>query len=415
MLDTKTISLWQFLVSKAAVLQQPGISVATLLQRQPDLSSMFPQPLSHNSGCHIPFHSQHNGLHTRFARRSYTMASITQAEEQKPDIDRLTPLLQRQWDHVKNAHFGNVLITPHNNRKVWWVCDQCPDGHAHEWEARVANRTNGSGCPYCASRSVCQHNSLPTNAPAIAAQWSSKNQLSSDQFMVNSNKPAIWQCHCGHEWTAVIENRTSGKTGCPECHRVRQAGRTQQRHPVLAEGQPEVMQLWDWEANGSADLDPRKLRCYSNKKANWICHKCPKGQPHRWQACIGVVTKGSRCPFYDGKQACSCNSLQALHPDIAAEWDHTRNEGTPDDYAASSHKDACWYNHWQGYFQSKISTRTDVRKSKVLKDQGNRLSQLSCCAMSSIPGHDKPVCPPTVAHGAVKVSRQRTADDVKRF
>ena len=347
------------MIFKAAVLQQPGISMATFLQHQPDLSSVLFQPLSHTSACHMPFHSQQNVS----AWRMYTTASTGQAEKQAPDIKRLTPLLQSQWDHLKNTHFGNVLISPYSNMKVWWVCDQCPDGHAHEWEARVADRTNRTGCPYCASNSVCRHNSLPTNAPAIAAQWSSTNQFSSDKFTVSSNKSAIWQCHCGHEWTATIKSRTRRKAGCPECHRVKQTGRTKQRHPVLAEGQPEVMQLWDWEANGSAGLDPGKLKCFSHKKANWICHKCPKGQPHRWQAHIHLVTQGSRCPCCSGQQACSCNSLQALYPIVSAEWDHTRNQGTPDDYPAHSHKEVWWYNSRRGHFKSRITDRTNYSKS----------------------------------------------------
>ena len=359
MLYTCTNLSQQFMISKAAVLQQPGSSVAKLLQRQPDLSSMFPRSLSHTSACQLHFHDQYKAL----ARRSCTTASTGQAEKQGPDITHLSPLLQSQWDHLKNAHFGDVLITPRNGRKVWWICDQCPDGHAHEWEATVANRTAGSGCPYCASKRVCQHNSLPTNAPAIAAQWSSKNQLNSDKFMVSSNKPAIWQCHCEHQWTATIESRTLGKAGCPECHRVKQTGRTPKRHPVLAEGQPEVMQFWDWETNGSAGLDPGQLKCSSHKKANWICHKCPKGQPHRWQAHIYRLTWGTRCPCCAGKQACSCNSLQSLHPTTAAEWDHTRNEGTPDDYAASSNKEVWWYNRRRGHFKSRINVRTRGKKN----------------------------------------------------
>ena len=376
MLDTRT-NAWQCMVFKAAMLQQPGISVATLLQRQPNLSSMLTQPLSQTSACRVHFHGQCSAL----ASRSCTTASTGQAEKQGTDITRLTPLLQSQWDHLKNAHFGNVLITPHGHKKVWWVCDQCPDGHAHEWEATVANRTNGSSCPYCASRRVCQHSSLPTIAPAVAAQWSSNNQLSSDRFTANSNKPAIWQCCCGHEWTATISNRTHGKTGCPECQRVKKTGRTPQRHPVLAQGQPKVMQLWDWEANGRTGLDPSELRCFSAKQASWICHKCPKGQPHRWQARVRDVSWGSRCPCCAGKQACSCNSLQALHPTIAAEWDYTRNQGTPRDYLACSHKEIWWYNRRRGHFQSRIVDRTYVRGNTMPKDRLSSAVSRKCCTV----------------------------------
>ena len=302
--------------------------------------------------------------HSAFVSRSHRLQPSDTDQQDGPDISLLNLLLRSQWDKCKNgADLGNILIKPHSRRKVWWTCDQCPDGHAHEWEARVDSRTDGTGCPFCASISVCQHNFLPTNAPLIAAQWSSKNQLSSDKFTVNSGKQAIWHCHCGHEWTTAIKSRTGGKTGCPECHRVKQAGRTLQRHPVLAEGQPEVMQLWDWEANGLAGLDPGQLRCFSNKKANWICYKCPKGQPHSWQAHIGDVMRGSRCPCCAGQHACSCNSLQALHPTVAAEWDHTRNEGTPDDYPAHSSKEVWWYNSRRGHFKSEINVRTRSKRT----------------------------------------------------
>ena len=45
-----------------------------------------------------------------------------------------------------------------------------------------------------------------------------------------------------------------------------------------------MMQQWDWELNHKAGSDPSRNTCGSAIKANWICDKCPKGQPHRMQA-----------------------------------------------------------------------------------------------------------------------------------
>lgn len=37
---------------------------------------------------------------------------------------------------------------PNSHKKVWWQCRR-----GHEWEAVVASRNRGIGCPYCHSKS----------------------------------------------------------------------------------------------------------------------------------------------------------------------------------------------------------------------------------------------------------------------
>ncbi|MBQ4587207.1 MAG: zinc-ribbon domain-containing protein, partial [Clostridia bacterium] len=34
-----------------------------------------------------------------------------------------------------------------SHKKAWWKCDK-----GHEWQARIASRNKGSGCPYCSGR-----------------------------------------------------------------------------------------------------------------------------------------------------------------------------------------------------------------------------------------------------------------------
>ena len=137
----------------------------------------------------------------------------------------------------------------------------------------------------------------------------------------------------------------------------------QKRHSTLTESQHKMLQLWDWKLNEEAGLDPSKLRCRSNKKAHWVCHKCPVGQPHRWQAVIGdmyrTMLRGTQgCPCCQGMQACKCNSLQSLFPEVAAEWDYERNQGTPADYSAHSSVKVWWYNSHRGHFKVRITERT---------------------------------------------------------
>ena len=124
---------------------------------------------------------QHPGV---CCHSSKNQGHITQ---EGPDINLLEPALQKQWDHDANGHLGNVLTTPHSNRKVSWTCDQRPDGHPHSWLASVDRRSNGTGCPQCCSRKVCKHNSLATKAPLVAAEWDhGANAGTPDTMVANS-------------------------------------------------------------------------------------------------------------------------------------------------------------------------------------------------------------------------------------
>ena len=109
-----------------------------------------------------------------------------------PNTSLLADRLQKQWHDKLNMHLGNALITPGSKRKVWWLCDQCPDGLPHLWEASVMNRTNGRGCPFCSGTAICQHNTLATKAPEVALFWDVRNNypLSPDQVTVYSNMRA---------------------------------------------------------------------------------------------------------------------------------------------------------------------------------------------------------------------------------
>ena len=129
-------------------------------------------------------------------------------QQQCPDISLLRPKLQQQWDHAKNAHMGNMLITPHSSQTVQWTCPDCPYGHPHERETQVGDRTNNDGCPLCLGKRVCQHNSVATKAPHVAASWdSTANDSTPHDFTAASHSKKQWHCSvCGHKWLAQINN-----------------------------------------------------------------------------------------------------------------------------------------------------------------------------------------------------------------
>lgn len=57
------------------------------------------------------------------------------------DLATVNPPLAAQWHPTKNVDLTPNQVLPKSNMKVWW---RGPCGH--EWEAKVANRSNGSGC-----------------------------------------------------------------------------------------------------------------------------------------------------------------------------------------------------------------------------------------------------------------------------
>ena len=297
------------------------------------------------------------------------------AEQGGPDISLLKPALQKQWDHAANAHLGNIVIKPQSNKPVSWMCDACPDGHPHHWTAKVQTRTNGNGCPQCSGYKVCKHNCLATIAPWAASQWDyeANDALSTpDNVVANNTKPAGWHCQvCGHKWTVSPNSRVSNQSGCPKCAPKGPIN----RHPTFAECQHPLLAEWDHKRNDACGNYPHNTKLRSGKHIFWLCSKCPAGQEHSWSAQPHSRTRlrnPTGCPVCSSHVACQCNSLQALFPDVAAEWDSQNNKGQPSDYAAGSGHLAWWYTPQRGTWQKSIHARThssrrDFRKNTMVR------------------------------------------------
>ena len=104
--------------------------------------------------------------------------------------------LVSQWDHSLNQQEGNF---PDNTRlrsdkRIWWLCDQCPMGCKHSWQATANSRTNQSwNCPYCAGYKACKCNSLQTLYPDIAADFDTvANGLSPAEVTASTHTGFRW-------------------------------------------------------------------------------------------------------------------------------------------------------------------------------------------------------------------------------
>lgn len=129
------------------------------------------------------------------------------------------PEVTTEWNSSKNGKLQPTEVLSKSHRKVWWKCNK----HGHEWKTMISNRTqNGSGCPYCSRNLPSLNYNLVTKFPEIAAEWHPlKNDKIPVCFTPYSNKKVWWKCDNGHEWEAIINNRTRGGTGCPVCFKIK--------------------------------------------------------------------------------------------------------------------------------------------------------------------------------------------------
>ena len=132
------------------------------------------------------------------------------------DLATVNPDLASEWNYKKNGELKPTMITGVCGKSVWWECQ-----YGHEWQAKVSNRANGNGCPYCCGYYVLAgYNDLATTRPDLAAEWNyEKNgDLLPTQVSRGYGHNVWWKCaKAGHEWQASPNSRDNMDSGCPEC------------------------------------------------------------------------------------------------------------------------------------------------------------------------------------------------------
>lgn len=125
------------------------------------------------------------------------------------------PWLIEEWDSEKNGMLTPFMFTANSGEHVWWKCKK-----NHSWQSSISLRAKGSGCPYCSGRyAIKGENDLATLRPDISSEWNEEKngKLLPCDFKCQSNKKVWWRCNKGHEWQAIIANRTRRGGGCPFC------------------------------------------------------------------------------------------------------------------------------------------------------------------------------------------------------
>lgn len=236
-------------------------------------------------------HNWQAAVHTRTG--SGTGCPVCANREIHPaenDLASQHPMLAVQWHPTKNGSLTPEQIPPGTTRKVWWRCEK-----GHEWQASVASRVSGCGCPVCAGKVIVPgENDLQSLFPDIAKEWHPTRNGTTTPGTVSpySNRKVWWNCEKGHDYQAVVAARTQSGCGCPYC-----AGRKVLcGFNDLATVNPDIAAQWYTPLNGN--LTPQMVTAGSRKKVWWQC-----SEGHVWKAAVYSRTgkRKSGCPVCAGK------------------------------------------------------------------------------------------------------------------
>lgn len=131
----------------------------------------------------------------------------------------------------------------------------------------------------------------------------------------------------------MIANRSIRGRGCPYCsHNKPIVGETD-----LGTMYPALSLEWNHKRNNG--LLPSDVLLFSNKKVWWIC-----AEGHEWESKICNRTiAGLGCPYCSNQKILvGYNDFESLCPDLAKEWDYSKNQRKPSDYSKSSTIKVWW-------------------------------------------------------------------------
>ena len=166
--------------------------------------------------------------------------------------------------------------------------------------------------------------------------WTKNDEIGLNPTLLTcgSHKIAHWKGHtCGHEWQAIIKNRSNGE-GCPICigkKIMKGVNDFGTNYPNL---------LKDWDYNKNLTVSPFGIYRYSTKRVWWICHKCG----YKWQAPVFERSRrGYGCPCCSRKVAVKgVNDFETMFPLLAKEWDYSKNTINPYEVTPGSNKKVWW-------------------------------------------------------------------------
>ena len=190
-------------------------------------------------------------------------------------LAKLSPALCEQWHPTKNKQLTPSNFTAKSIHKAWWTCD-----FGHEYQARIVNRFNGSGCPQCSGSVADDETCMATTHPEIASYFhpTKNGNYTTKNLKAGSGKNIWWRCENGHEWVASPANmkKPNRRSFCPECKTVEVPSWIKNS---MAEVRPDMAAAFHPTKN--SNFTPHNLTDGTGRMLWW---QCSNDKSHVWQA-----------------------------------------------------------------------------------------------------------------------------------
>lgn len=333
------------------------------------------------------------------------------------DLAFINSELTKEWHPIKNGDLLPTQFTSGSSRvRIWWLC---PKGH--EYQATIANRTNGTGCPICDKE---RKTSFPEQAIFyyLSKVTTAKNRHLFDgktEIDVYLPEYQIGIEYDGHYYHASPEARikeqkkdslllSKGIT----IIRVKEVKDTfvyqddektiychnAGNYLYLKDVIQKIIQRVPILSNSSVDLDVDINRdaatimsqYIQSEKENSLAVKYPElaaewhptrngyvtaemvsyssgkkvwwlGQcGHEWISSVDSRIKGTGSPICaNQKVLAGFNDLETTHPELAKEWDYVKNILlSPKTVTLGSHKKVWWICSKGHSYQATVSNRS---------------------------------------------------------
>ena len=258
----------------------------------------------------------------------------------------VNPALAAEWHPTKNFPLSPEDVSATSNHKVYWQCSK-----GHEWDARIYNRNNGVGCPYCAGKkAIPGETDLASQYPQLASEWDYEKNfpLTPEEITGGSSRKFYWKCPLGHSYQADPAHRTRDNTGCPICaNKVVVAGFND-----LATTHPEIAALWHPTKNGK--LTPQDVYAGTTK---WAWFVCPNGHELHKEIRVFVKYQGQCKTCNEWRAIPGKTDFESLYPELAKMWHPTKNaDKLPSQYSAKSEQHVMWLCAEGHEFDAAIAT-----------------------------------------------------------
>ena len=144
-----------------------------------------------------------------------------------------------------------------------------------------------------------------SNGERLLKEYSDKNPKPANKISAGSKDYVIWKCSkCGHEWSAILSNRTQMGRRCPVCSGSIASNKNNFLQWCKDNGELGNKLMAEYSSKNTLKMD--EITPFSDKKFIWKCSICE----YEWEAIIRNRTRLKQgCPACANQVATDKNNL----------------------------------------------------------------------------------------------------------